>query len=207
MPMNPIHRIACSSRWWRGVTTTKVIPWVIGRLDLGDHTLEIGPGYGANLHALKARTQRLTVVEVDENLATRLQARFGAVARIVHGDGTAMPFADGEFSAVVSCNMLHHVPSVERQDALFAEALRVLRPGGAFAGSDGISSPGFRLIHIGDTCVAVDPTTLPDRLRAVGFTDVRVDTAKRHFRFRAVKPEHVAAAASVTREGSSCRRR
>ena len=192
--MNPIHRVACSSRWWRGVTTKKVIPWVVGRLDLGDHTLEIGPGYGANLHALKARTQRLTGVEVDQDLAARLQARFGDVARIVHGDGTAMPFADGQFSAVVSCSMLHHVPSAERQDALLAEALRVLRPGGTFAGSDGISSPGFRLIHIRDTCVTVDPMTLRDRLGAAGFVGVRVDVAKRHFRFRAVKPEHVAAA-------------
>ena len=192
--MNPIHRVVCRSSWWRSVTTTRVIPWAIGSVDLGDETLEVGPGYGANLRELKRRTGRLRGLEIDLGFAARLRRRFGDIAEIVHGDGTAMPFPDGEFSAVVSFTMLHHVPSAELQDALFAEAFRVLRPGGVFAGSDGATSPAFRLIHVGDTCVTVDPATLPDRLRAAGFTDVRVDTAKRHFRFRAVKPDHLAAA-------------
>jgi hypothetical protein len=44
--------------------------------------------------------------------------------------------------------MLHHVPSAALQDRLLAEARRVLRPGGVFAGFDGVASWLFRVIHI-----------------------------------------------------------
>ena len=71
--------------------------------------------------------------------------------------------------------MLHHVPTPALQDRLFAEACRVLRPGGVFAGSDGQPSLRFRLIHLGDTLVPVSAETLPARLTAAGFTDVRVE--------------------------------
>ena len=83
--------------------------------------------------------------------------------------------------------MLHHVPSPSLQDRLFAQACRVLRPGGVFAGTDSQSSWRFRLIHLFDTMVVVDPKTLPQRLRAAGLTEVRVDVDQ-SLRFRAVKP-------------------
>ena len=67
--------------------------------------------------------------------------------------------------------MLHHVPSRALQDALFAEACRVLRPGGVFRGVDSQPSLRFRMLHIGDTMVVVDPGTLPARLTAAGFDD------------------------------------
>jgi hypothetical protein len=85
--------------------------------------------------------------------------------------------------------MLHHVPSVSEQDAVFAEALRVLRPGGVFAGSDGLDSRGFRLLHLGDTCLPVPPETAVERLTRAGFVDVEIDTGGGSFRFRAHRPE------------------
>ena len=91
--------------------------------------------------------------------------------RIVHGSGTDMPLRDNGFSGVVCFTMLHHVPSPALQDELFAEAHRVLAPGGVFAGSDSQASVRFRLLHIGDTMVVVDPGTLPARLTAAGFDD------------------------------------
>jgi SAM-dependent methyltransferase len=94
----------------------------------------------------------------------------------------------GEFSSVVSFTMLHHVPTVELQDRLFAEAFRVLRPGGIFAGSDSVTSLLFRILHFRDTCNTVSPETLPDRLRAVGFDDVVVEVRGGRQRWRAVKP-------------------
>ena len=104
------------------------------------------------------------------------------------GDGADLPFEDATFDAVVCFTMLHHVPSPAQQDRLFTEAARVLRPGGVFAGSDSRLSLRFRLIHIGDTMVVVDPAALPDRLRTVGFADVLVDTSPRSLRFRAARP-------------------
>jgi SAM-dependent methyltransferase len=107
--------------------------------------------------------------------------------RVVHGDGAAMPFADGAFSGVVAFTMLHHVPSGALQDRLLAEARRVLRPGGVFAGFDGTDSLLFRLIHLGDTYTPVDPETFGRRLEAAGFAEVAVERGWARFRFRAAR--------------------
>jgi hypothetical protein len=66
--------------------------------------------------------------------------------------------------------------------------LRVLRPGGVFAGSDSRLSLRFRLLHIGDTMNVVDPEELPERLRRAGFEDVEVSLREGAFKFRAAKP-------------------
>jgi hypothetical protein len=84
--------------------------------------------------------------------------------------------------------MLHHVPSAALQDRLMTEVARVLRPGGTFAGTDSLYSRSFRMLHLCDTMVIVDPATLPSRLRSAGFDDVHVDVMKPYaFRFRARK--------------------
>lgn len=185
--MNLFHRLYCrSDRWARGVAD-ELLPWALADVDLGDNTLEIGPGYGANLRVLVEQTPRLTAVELDGAMAQRLTDRYGSRAKIIRGDGTDTGLPDDEFSSVVCFTMLHHIPSAPLQDRLFAEAFRVLRPGGVFAGSDSISTLGWRLIHIGDICNPVPPQTLPDRLTAAGFDDVVVATADDRLRWRAVK--------------------
>jgi SAM-dependent methyltransferase len=88
--------------------------------------------------------------------------------RVVNGDATSMGFGAGSFSAVVCFTMLHHLPGTAAQDRLFAEAARVLRPGGVFAGTDSRPSLRWRLAHLGDICTPVDPGTLPGRLGAAG---------------------------------------
>jgi hypothetical protein len=50
----------------------------------------------------------------------------------------------------------------------------------------------FRLLHLGDTMTVVPAATLPDRLRAAGFTDIEVEhEPKRIVRFWARKPQTV----------------
>ena len=107
------------------------------------------------------------------------------------GDATAMPFPDQAFSGVVSFTMLHHTPSPALQDRLFAEAYRVLRPGGAFAGTDSMKSILMRIFHICDTMVLVDPGTLPARLEAVGFKGVKIAIGAGRFRFLAHRPSEI----------------
>lgn len=68
------------------------------------------------------------------------------------------------------------MPSPGRHDALFAEARRVVRPGGVLAGCDELDGRMFRLMHLGDTCVPTPPETAADRLRRVGFADVEIGT-------------------------------
>jgi len=116
-----------------------------------------------------------------------VRADLGTRVRVVVGDGSELPFEAGTFSAVVCFTMLHHVKSALLQDRLFCEARRVLAPGGVFAGADSVTSLGFRLLHIRDTMVLVDPATLAQRLEAAGFRDVQVETApKRAFKFRGI---------------------
>jgi SAM-dependent methyltransferase len=157
-------------------------------VELGDDVLEIGPGPGVTTDLLRGLTPRLTALEVDAAAASSLEKRLdGSGVRVVHGDGAAMPFADGAFSGVVAFTMLHHVPSAELQDRLLAEARRVLRPGGVFAGFDGVHSFLFRLIHLGDTYSPVDPGTFGQRLEAAGFAGVVVERGWARFRFRAIR--------------------
>ena len=188
MTMNLVHRLCCASNHWARTVERKLLPWVLRDVDLGDNTLEIGPGYGANLRALVERTANVTAVEIDPRLAERLIREYGEVARVIAGDGTDIRFPDSEFSSVVCFTMLHHVPTPPLQDRLFAEAFRVLQPGGTFAGSDGVPSLTFRVMHIGDTYNPVSPDTLGDRLRRAGFADVAVSVAGGEQRWRAVKP-------------------
>jgi SAM-dependent methyltransferase len=187
MAMNLCHRRCCSSNRWAKEVEHHVLPSVLADVDLGDNILEIGPRYGAFLRVLIDKTAKLTAVEIDTPMAQRLQQRYGDRARIIDGDGTDAGMPANEFSSMVCFTMLHHVPTAELQDRLFAEAFRVLRPGGVFAGCDGVPSPIFRILHFRDTCNPIPPQTLPDRLRAVGFADVDVKVGTGRQRWRAVK--------------------
>jgi SAM-dependent methyltransferase len=183
--VNRLHLWYCrSARWSRTVEHT-LLPWALAGVDLGDAVLELGPGLGVTTRLLAERTTDLTAVEVDPALAARL-TRAGLPA--VHADATDLPQADSSFSAVVCFTMLHHLPSASAQDRLFAEAFRVLRPGGVFAGSDSVTSLRFRLYHLADTLTPVDPGTLPARLSAAGFRDVDVTTTSSALRFRGRRP-------------------
>ncbi|WP_406231260.1 class I SAM-dependent methyltransferase [Nocardia sp. NBC_01009] len=188
MAMNYFHRILCRSAMWERASATKIVPWALSGLELGSSALEIGPGYGANVRALLERTSTLTGLEIDTALADRLRDRHGGAMTVVEGDGAEMPLPDREFDTVVCFTMLHHVPTVRQQDALFAEAFRVLQPGGVFAGSDGLDTRAFRLMHLGDTCLPVPPQDAAERLARVGFTDIEIDTGAGSFRFRAHRP-------------------
>lgn len=186
--MNLCHRLCCNSDRWAKEVEGRLLPWVLADVELGDNTLEIGPGYGAFLRVLVDKTPKLTAVEIDTPMAQRLQRLYGERARIINGDGTATGLPGDEFSSVVSFTMLHHVPTTDLQDRLFTEAFRVLRPGGVFAGSDSVTSLPFRILHFRDTCNPVSPEALPDRLRAAGFHDIDVDVRHGAQRWHAVKP-------------------
>ena len=187
--MNRFHRWYCRTGHWRHTIQDRIVPWVLRDLDLGDHVLEVGPGPGLTTDVIARQVPVLTAVEIDHQLAARLRERFaGTNVTIEQGDAAAMPFADGSFTGAVSFTMLHHVPSHELQDQLLREVRRVLRPGATFAGSDSRSSPVFRLAHVADTMVLVDPDTFAGRLEAAGFEGVDVEAGKGVFRFRSTVP-------------------
>lgn len=185
--MNEAHAELCSSQEWAEHLTGELLPETVRGIDLGEDLLEVGPGYGAATTTLARLAARVTAVEIDPAMADRLRAIVPDNVEVLTQGASALPFAAGRFSAAVCFTMLHHVPSPQLQDAIFAEVARVLRAGGWFAGTDSTDSPQWRELHVDDVCVPVDPSTLPDRLAAAGFTDVTV-TADGPLRWRARRP-------------------
>jgi len=191
--MNHLHHWYCCSDRWKQRLEHEVLPWSLAGVNMGDDVLELGPGPGLTTDWLRRHCDRLTCLELDSALAQSLRQRLGnGNVDVQDGDATAMPFRDEAFSTVLSFTMLHHVPSSAQQDRLFAEACRVLRPGGMFAGSDSCWSVRMWFYHIADTLVPLDPERLPERLRMAGFEDVNIEALGSRFRFRARRPVHEA---------------
>lgn len=173
--MNEGHDI-CDSPEWRDTVRDAIIPWAQASVDLGDDVLEVGPGFGATTDVFRHQVAALTSVEIDPALATRLAERLaGTNVTVVEGDATALDLPDDRFSGAVCFSMLHHVPTPELQDRIFAEVARVLRPGAAFVATDSVHRADLEAFHEGDTYVPLDPATVADRLGAQGFVDVEVD--------------------------------
>ena len=184
--MNRLHRWYCQSSQWKQKLENKILPWSLGGVDLGDEVLEMGPGPGLTTDWLRHRCKNITCIEVDPQLANSLNHRVASTSVSVQcGDATAMPYGDRTFSGAVAFTMFHHVPSQELQDRVFAEVYRVLRPGGIFAGTDSTHSFLMRIFHIWDTLVLVDPKTLPARLEAAGFEEIKIEEGDGRFRFSA----------------------
>ncbi len=174
--MNEYHLNFCASDEWADALKQWILPGALEGVDLGDDVLEVGPGPGRTTDLLMGMVPRLTAVEVDESLATPLAARMaGTNVEVVHADATDMPFEDARFSGAVSFIMLHHVPTPEQQNALFAEVARVLRPGATFAGVDSPDTPEFRDMHVDDICNPIAADGFEARLLAAGFSSATVN--------------------------------
>jgi SAM-dependent methyltransferase len=185
--MNAGHQERCSSAEWAAKLGHDILPWGLEGIALHGDVLELGPGYGASTAVLVDACGRLTVVESEPQLASALRRRFPG-ADIRDGDGTATGFEPASYDTVVCFTMLHHVSPPEAQDKLFAEAARVLRPGGWFAGTDSRASDDLLAFHDNDIYEPIDPDALPDRLQAAGFRDISVGLRDGVFRFRGRLP-------------------
>ncbi len=158
-------------------------------MELGERVLEIGPGFGATTRLLAERTSSLTVLELDPRYCRKLTAELGDRVEVTQGDATQMPYPDGRFSAVLCFTMLHHIDSPQLQDRVLAEAVRVLEPGGTFAGTDSVGgSLKFRLLHVGDTLTLIAPGDFPQRLTSAGLAEPVVEVKGGRMRFRAQRP-------------------
>jgi SAM-dependent methyltransferase len=99
--------------------------------------LDVGCGRGE--FAERLLHKGIGVVAVDQSpRMVELTRERGVDAHIA--DAQQLPFADGEFDAVVANHMLYHVPDVHHA---LAELARVLRPGGVLlASTNGVRSLG-----------------------------------------------------------------
>jgi SAM-dependent methyltransferase len=173
--MNPDHARLCSSPEWAEHIRTDVLPALTRDVDLGARMLEVGPGPGAATGWLRDRVRELVLVESDEDASDKLAAAYaGTNVEIINADARVLPFADGHFDSAGAFTMLHHVPTVARQNALLAEILRVLRPGGVLIASDSVPSDELHRFHESDTYNPVEPGTLLTRLITLGYQDITI---------------------------------
>jgi SAM-dependent methyltransferase len=117
------------------------------RLSPGPSVLNLGSGPFFELQQLRDSGRRFTVCDVDPRAVELARQRYGE--RLAGADllepGGSLPYADQSFDAVVSMDVIEHVP----EPLPWArEALRVLKPGGLlFLTTPNYGSRSLRLIE------------------------------------------------------------
>jgi SAM-dependent methyltransferase len=153
--------------------------------------LDLGCGTGALTEAVLEQAQPLQVVGLDPSpgfLAFAAERITDARVRWQEGDGTALPFPDGDYDAAVSGLVLNFLA---RADLVVAEMVRVTRPGGTVAAYVWDYGEGMQILrHFWDAAIALDagaaaldeanrsatwrPAALRTLFRAAGLRDVVV---------------------------------
>lgn len=91
--------------------------------------LEIGVGGGFNLAALE-QLGFTSLYGLDlTSTSLTVAARRSPLSRLATADAASLPFQDGAFDVLLSCDLIEHLPEMDQH---LAEARRVLRPGGAY---------------------------------------------------------------------------
>ena len=107
----------------------------------GALVLDAGAGFGRHAFELARRGYRTVAIDraADEMVATRAtlaamaesgEAEDKHIVGVLRGDATALPFPDDCFDAVITSEVLEHIPD---DTGALAELRRVLRPGGVLA--------------------------------------------------------------------------
>ena len=152
----------------------------------GGEVLDIGCGLGAvdELLVTRYRARSVVGIDIDPSLLALMRQRIerAGLAERIRGqrvDAGPLPFAAACFDVVFSKDSIVQIPD---KPAIFAEVLRVLRPGGRFIASDWLRggtaaySPEmmeyFRLEGIAYNMATLDESAAA--LRKAGFVDVEI---------------------------------
>jgi len=114
--------------WWYRALHARVLDAVAEAPGSGAPLLDAGCGTGGFLARLRAARPDLPAIGVEYNpeAAARAAAKSGVPVAV--GSVNDLPFPDGRFGVVISCDVLGHA-AVDPRRAL-GEMARVLRPGG-----------------------------------------------------------------------------
>ena len=146
-------------RWAGAYGRSRLLPSLqqkaLAELDLGpqDRLLDVACGAGALVGEVAPRIERAVGVDLSEGMLALACERVldGPAAlsnvELRRGPSDALPFADGEFTAIVCTTSLHHFPDARSS---IAEMARVLAPGGR--------------VVIGDMCRDAVTTRIADPL-------------------------------------------
>jgi ubiquinone/menaquinone biosynthesis C-methylase UbiE len=114
-------------------------------LTAASQVLDIGSGLGGPARTL-AETYgcRVTGIDLTQafcDAATALSGWVGLGDRVTfrQGDATSLPLGDGQFDAAMT---IHVAMNIAAKDKMYAEAKRVLKPGGRFAVYDVLQGEG-----------------------------------------------------------------
>ena len=148
-------------------------------LDATSRVLDIGSGLGGPARTL-AETHGCHVTGIDLTAAfcaaaTTLSNWVGLGEQVTfqQADATALPFADASFDAALT---IHVAMNIAQKDRLYAEAYRVLKPGGRFAVYDVLQGEGGDVLYpvpwAREPAIShlATPETMPELLTAAGFT-------------------------------------
>lgn len=152
-------------------------------LDADTRVLDIGSGLGGPARTL-AETYGCHVTGIDLtqafcDAATTLSSWVGLNERVAfqQGDATKLPFADGQFDVAMT---IHVAMNIAAKDRMYAEARRVLKPGGRFGIYDIVQGEGGEVLY--PVPWARDPSishlATPDEMKSLlagaGFTILSV---------------------------------
>jgi SAM-dependent methyltransferase len=112
----------------------------------GQSVLDVGCGFGGTIARLNDTLDgvRLAGVNIDDrqiDICRRIAARPGNRLSWCIADAGRLPFSTASFDRLLSVEAMFHFPS-RRQ--FFAEAARVMKPGGVLAGTDILIAPAAR---------------------------------------------------------------
>ena len=144
----------------------------------GKEVLEVGSGRGggASFLARYHRPAKITGADFSPQAVALCQQRHAGVANLTFtvGDAERLPFPDASFDAVINLESSHCYGHIDR---FFAEAARVLRPGGWFLYTDfrpatevpawhaALAAPGWERVAHEDITAAVADALQADDAR------------------------------------------
>ncbi len=118
------------------VAVRRLVETIAAELPVGGDVLDVGNGLGEQDPVIAETAETRSLVAVNITLSQLLAGKPRLAEAGGHGvnaDATRLPFRDATFEGVISVEAAFHFSS---RATFFAEALRVLRPGGVLTMSD-----------------------------------------------------------------------